>query len=66
MLYLLGLPLAGDMDGRAMLDVFHESYVAQRPQFVIPDYIEIDLEYMAAKEDNESLYKKLKSLGYAQ
>jgi hypothetical protein len=66
MLYLLGLPVADDMDGTVMLDVFHESYIAQNPEFVIPDYNEIDLEYMAAKEDNESLYKKLKSLGYAQ
>jgi hypothetical protein len=49
-----------------MIDVFHERYVAQTPLFLIPDYSEIDLEFMAAKEDKESLHKKLKSLGYAQ
>ena len=66
MLYLLGLPAAEDMDGRTMFEMFHERYVAQNPQYFIPDYSEIDLEFMAAKEETESLYKKLKSLGYAQ
>jgi predicted AlkP superfamily phosphohydrolase/phosphomutase len=66
MLYLMGLPAAEDMDGRTMFEMFHERYVAQNPQYFIPDYSEINLEFMAAKEDKESLYKKLKSLGYAQ
>lgn len=66
MLYALGLPVAADMDGQVMFDVFHEPYVAQHPLFVIPDYKEIDRQFVAVKEDTEPLEKKLKALGYAQ
>jgi predicted AlkP superfamily phosphohydrolase/phosphomutase len=65
-LYLLGLPYAADMDGRPMLDVFDAGYVASRESYVVNDLSEIERELFVADEDNETLEKKLRSLGYVQ
>jgi predicted AlkP superfamily phosphohydrolase/phosphomutase len=66
MLYMLGLPTAADMDGRAMFEAFHDIYLAQNPEYVVNDYREIQREFMAAEKDTESLEKTLRSLGYVQ
>jgi predicted AlkP superfamily phosphohydrolase/phosphomutase len=63
-LYMLGLPIAADMDGRPMFDALHERYVAEHPELRIPDYTEIKRDFIAIEEDTEPLEKKLKSLGY--
>jgi predicted AlkP superfamily phosphohydrolase/phosphomutase len=65
-LYLLGLPAAADMDGRAMLGVFRGEYTDGREFYEVPDYGEIPREFIAVEEDTESLEKKLKALGYVQ
>jgi predicted AlkP superfamily phosphohydrolase/phosphomutase len=65
-MYLLGLPNAADMDGRAMFEVFHDRYLTQNPEFIIDNYSEIRREFMAAEKDTESLEKTLRSLGYVQ
>jgi len=65
-LYMLGLPIAADMDGRAMFEAFHERFISRNPEFVIDDYREIRREFMAAEKDTQSLEKTLRSLGYVQ
>jgi hypothetical protein len=63
-LYLLGLPVAADMDGRVIFDVFQDDFVSRNPELVIPDYGEIRRDFVAVEEDTESFEKKLRSLGY--
>ncbi len=63
-LYLLGLPVAADMDGRVMFDVLHGKYVAATPQYELDDYHEISREFIAVEQETESLEKKLRALGY--
>jgi predicted AlkP superfamily phosphohydrolase/phosphomutase len=63
-LYLSGLPIAADMDGRVIFDALRDDFVSRNPQFVIPDYSEIRREFVAAEEDREPFEKKLRSLGY--
>jgi predicted AlkP superfamily phosphohydrolase/phosphomutase len=65
-LYLLGLPVAEDMDGRVMFELLDEGWVAGREKFVLRDFSEIQREFVAVEKDTESLEKKLKSLGYVQ
>jgi hypothetical protein len=65
-LYMAGLPLAPDMDGDIMLDIFRSDYVKDRPRFVNNGYRDIPKEMVLDVEDRESLRKKLKSLGYIQ
>lgn len=66
MLYLLGLPVARDMDGQVMLDLFEPAFTAKNAVFTVPDYKDIPREFIAVDEDKEDLEKKLRSLGYAQ
>jgi hypothetical protein len=63
---MAGLPLAPDMDGDIMLDIFRSDYVKDRPRFVNNGYRDIPKEMVLDVEDRESLRKKLKSLGYIQ
>ena len=63
-LYLLGLPVAADMDGRVMFDVLHGKYVAATPQYELGDYREISREFIVVDQKKESLEKKLRALGY--
>ena len=66
MLYLLGLPLAPDMDGKPMLDVFTPEFVSKHPRYTVTDYRNIPKEMAEDTEERESLQKKLRSLGYIQ
>jgi predicted AlkP superfamily phosphohydrolase/phosphomutase len=66
MLYMAGLPVAPDMDGELMLDIFRPNYLANRPLFINNGYRDIPKETVLDAEDRESLQKKLKSLGYIQ
>jgi hypothetical protein len=65
-LYLLGLPVARDMDGQVMQDLFHGSFVTARANYSVPDFKDVPREFIAVEEDTEDLEKKLRSLGYAQ
>ena len=65
-LYLLGLPVAADMDGRVMFDILHRKFVAATPQYELGDYNEITREFIAVEQETEPLEKKLRALGYIQ
>ncbi len=62
MLYLLGLPVADDMDGSVMTDLFK----TRRPLYVNKGYRDIPREVVLPDSERESLQKKLRSLGYIQ
>lgn len=62
MLYLLGLPVAEDMDGRVMHDLFEWS----RPVVVNRGYRDIPRDVVLPDDERETLQKKLRSLGYIQ
>lgn len=64
MLYLLGLPVASDMDGRPIYDAFNGGYIAGHEGYFIKNYSDIPRETVVVEEDTEPLEKKLKSLGY--
>jgi predicted AlkP superfamily phosphohydrolase/phosphomutase len=63
-LYLAGLPVAPDMDGRVMSDIFESKFVENRPLFVNAGYRDIPKEAVLDPEQRDELEKKLKSLGY--
>jgi len=63
-LYLLGLPIATDMDGDPMLDIFERRWLAQSHIYVVDDYDQIPKASIVRRSDRESLEKKLRSLGY--
>jgi hypothetical protein len=65
-LYLLGLPVAPDMDGVAMTDIFTESVTKGHPVMVNEGYRDIPHENILPEDERESLRKKLRSLGYIQ
>ncbi len=62
--YLLGLPIAGYIDGKVMLDVFEPGVVAERPVTVVRNYVEIAKTSILPDEERQEIEKKLKSLGY--
>jgi predicted AlkP superfamily phosphohydrolase/phosphomutase len=61
-LYLLGLPVAADMDGRVMSDIFERRLLVEKALYRVDDYAEISRE--PSDTDRESLADKLRSLGY--
>lgn len=62
LLYLLGAPVADDLDGHVMDDLF----VRRDPHFTVPDYSGMPETPAAEKKSTESLEKKLRGLGYLQ
>jgi len=65
-LYLLGLPVAPDMDGQVIQQVFKSKLFRDRPLYVNAGYRDIPRETFSDGVDRESLKKKLESLGYIQ
>ncbi len=65
-LYLLGLPVADDMDGRIMFDSLVPDVVKEKPVLVNRGYRDIPREAILPGEERETLRKKLRSLGYIQ
>ncbi|MDH3217333.1 MAG: hypothetical protein OEN01_13780, partial [Candidatus Krumholzibacteria bacterium] len=63
-LYLLGLPLAGDFDGAVMNDVIRSEILTTKPRYYIADYGQQAPEKHYTSEELESLEEKLKTLGY--
>jgi predicted AlkP superfamily phosphohydrolase/phosphomutase len=64
MLYLLGLPVAMDMEGRVMIQVLDAEELATRTCYLVDTFGPTLRRAAPADEDRESLEKKLKSLGY--
>ncbi len=65
-LYLLGLPVAPDMDGQVIQQLFKSKLFEGRPLYVNAGYRDIPRETFSEDVDRESLKKKLESLGYIQ
>jgi hypothetical protein len=63
-LYLAGLPIAGDMDGQVMFDVFEDRRLAGRSVYVVDACTRIIDRATPDDVVRESLEKKLRSLGY--
>lgn len=63
-LYRLGLPIAADMDGKVMTNVFDPGVLSSLQCFVVDDFAELSRGANPVKGDRESLEKKLRSLGY--
>lgn len=65
-LYCLGLPIAADMDGEVMIDIFERRSLAEKPIHLVDDYSQIPRKFVIPDADRELLQKKLLSLGYLQ
>ncbi|MFH1573352.1 MAG: tetratricopeptide repeat protein, partial [Acidobacteriota bacterium] len=66
-LYLLGLPVASDMDGRVLLEAFDSTYTAEHPVLRIQSYEsgeERVPEAPITSPDDEALRERLAALGY--
>jgi hypothetical protein len=66
-LYLLGLPVAEDMDGRVLEELITSDYRRENPVGIVPGYgqgavADVDEEGI----DQEQLKERLKALGYIQ
>jgi predicted AlkP superfamily phosphohydrolase/phosphomutase len=65
-LYLLGLPVPKEMDGRILQEVIEEEYWKEHP----PVYHPIDTEYKSlseeeySQEERKKIWEKLKGMGY--
>ncbi len=66
MLYLLGLPVSPDMDGRVMSHIIDAKMIAERRLYAVNNYAEFYDNTRMSDEELESMEKKLKSLGYIQ
>jgi hypothetical protein len=55
MLYLLGLPVARDMEGRVLTEIVDERYARAHPLSFIPSYESVAVAPVAAGEDTEAL-----------
>jgi predicted AlkP superfamily phosphohydrolase/phosphomutase len=63
-LYDFGLPLADDMDGRPMLDIYSETYVNQNAIKYTPSLNSVATERELTAEQQKTLHKQLEALGY--
>ncbi|MDH3321314.1 MAG: hypothetical protein OEO84_16705, partial [Betaproteobacteria bacterium] len=64
-LYLLGLPVAPDMQGRVIADAFDARFTRETALHVNDGYLDLPRAAVAReREDPESLEKQLRSLGY--
>jgi predicted AlkP superfamily phosphohydrolase/phosphomutase len=69
-LYLMGVPIPGDMDGRPLLEAIDRDFVAQnRPRYEddlpTPDP-EADVEKPYTEEESELIAQRLQALGYME
>jgi len=67
-LYMLGLPVADDMEGRVLFEVFEPGFRQNQPFKRVPTY-EADKKHIVSPsgkklQQNEELLEKLRSLGY--
>jgi predicted AlkP superfamily phosphohydrolase/phosphomutase len=64
MLYLLGLPVSPDMDGRVMSHILDADMIAGAELYSVAEYAEFYDNTRISDAEMESMEKKLKSLGY--
>jgi predicted AlkP superfamily phosphohydrolase/phosphomutase len=63
-LYMMGLPLPANMDGRVMEEVFEGDKLARDPIALVRGYARVAEIAKTPGEQREDLESKLKSLGY--
>ena len=64
--YLLGVPLAPDVDGHIMTSILEADLMENLDRYIVDAYDWGDWRSMATDTDRDSLEKKLRSLGYIQ
>jgi predicted AlkP superfamily phosphohydrolase/phosphomutase len=62
-LYMLDLPIADDMDGRLMKDVFEPRELGRNKIYLVADYSSLPVDSLPDVE-RQDIEKKLRSLGY--
>ncbi|MFH1314196.1 MAG: alkaline phosphatase family protein [Candidatus Eisenbacteria bacterium] len=63
-LYLMGLPIPDDVDGRAALDILEDSFTLDRePEYAPTDKAQARSAQLSAEDENE-LRERLRGLGY--
>jgi predicted AlkP superfamily phosphohydrolase/phosphomutase len=62
-LYLLDIPIPGDMDGRVLLECFEEDYI-RTPAFDSVSISKTKSDYHYSDEETDEIKKKLEGLGY--
>jgi predicted AlkP superfamily phosphohydrolase/phosphomutase len=66
-LYLLGLPVAGDMDGRVLSEIINAGFRRDNPVDIVPTYGQGSVaDVKDGGVDQEQLKERLKALGYIQ
>ncbi len=64
-LYLLGLPVPGDMDGRVLTEIISQQMLTKEPvRIEHVTHAPVQEEYAMSSTDEEDLRKTLKALGY--
>ena len=65
-LYIMGIPVPDDLDGRVLTEAFKKSYVEEHPVlYETASGIELNKEsFSYSDKDNDLIRKRLRSLGY--
>ena len=68
LLYLHGLPVADELEGRVLYELFERAHLAERQEIRIPGYGEFastrNVEIELPAGDQEEYQQRLRSLGY--
>ncbi len=64
--FLLGVPIAPDIDGQVIYDALLPEWLSERKAYTVSLYHELHRNIVEDTSDREELLKKLKSLGYVQ
>lgn len=65
-LYDLKIPIPDDLDGRIALEIFHESFRVNSPEYVHTKGTDDREKHKLSAEDEESMKDSLRSLGYLE
>ena len=65
-LYLLGVPLARDFDGKVMEHAVRNEVLAESQRFYVERYADLTPVYADSYEELQSLEEKLRALGYVR
>jgi len=69
-LYLFGLPVPDDMDGKVLTDIFEEKFLRNNPLRYEPSFRDKEADFISedvySTEESEKIKKRLKELGYIE
>jgi predicted AlkP superfamily phosphohydrolase/phosphomutase len=67
LLYLMGVPIPSDMDGRVLTEIVQADFLAARPvEFVTTDTEVMAERHVFTQEDEEIIGERLRDLGYVE